>query len=113
LTGPRAVGLLPGPRARSRSTPVLDFLVAMPGLGLRGPALREMEEVDVDFSGGSTQMCRIGAASCAVPGAALGLEEAHGAYGTLPWAELFTPALELARAGGELPPGQRSLHALL
>src|SRR5947209_5125567 len=113
LTGPGAGGFMPVHRARDRSTRVLDFFVAMPGLGLRGPALREMEEVDVDFSGGSTQMFRIGAASCAVPGAALGLEEAHGAYGTLPWAELFTPAIELARAGVELTRGQAYLHAIL
>jgi gamma-glutamyltranspeptidase/glutathione hydrolase len=100
-------------RARDRSTRVLDFFVAMPGLGLGASALAEMEEVDVDFSGGSTQMFRIGAASCAVPGAALGLEEAHGAYGTLRWADLFGPAIDLARNGVELTRGQAYLHAIL
>src|SRR5947209_8017562 len=113
LTGPGAGGFMPVHRARDRSTRVLDFFVAMPGLGLRGPALREMEEVDVDFSGGSTQMFRIGGASCAVPGAPLGLEEAHRAYGTLPWEELFAPAIELARGGVELTRGQAYLHAIL
>ncbi|MFY9581113.1 MAG: gamma-glutamyltransferase [Gaiellaceae bacterium] len=113
LTGPGAGGFMLVHRARDHSTRVLDFFVAMPGLGLRGSALREMEAVDVDFSGGSTQVFRIGAASCAVPGAALGLEEAHRAYGTLPWAELFTPAIELARAGVELTRGQAYLHAIL
>jgi gamma-glutamyltranspeptidase/glutathione hydrolase len=113
LTGPGAGGFMLVHRARDCSTRVLDFFVAMPGLGLRGSALREMEEVDVDFSGGSTQMFRIGAASCAVPGAALGLEEAHGAYGRLPWHELFPPAIELAREGVELTRGQAYLHAIL
>ena len=50
-----------------------------------------MEAVDVGFGGDSetTQVFRIGAASCAVPGAAAGLEAVHRAYGTLPWRELF------------------------
>src|SRR5438132_118477 len=113
LTGPGAGGFMLVHRARDCSTRVLDFFVAMPGLGLRGARPREMEEVDVDFSGGSTQMFRIGPASCAVPGAALGLEEAHRAFGTLPWRELFAPAIELARDGVELTRGQAYLHAIL
>jgi gamma-glutamyltranspeptidase / glutathione hydrolase len=113
LTGPGAGGFMLVHRARDSSTRVLDFFVAMPGLGLRTSAMAEMEEVDVDFSGGSTQMFRIGAASCAVPGAAHGLEEAHRAYGTLRWADLFGPAIELARSGVELTRGQAYLHAIL
>jgi gamma-glutamyltranspeptidase/glutathione hydrolase len=113
LTGPGAGGFMLVHRARDRSTRVLDFFVAMPGVGLRDNRPGEMEEVDVDFSGGSTQLFRIGPASCAVPGAALGLEEAHRAYGKLAWPELFAPAIELARAGVELTPGQAYLHAIL
>jgi gamma-glutamyltranspeptidase / glutathione hydrolase len=113
LTGPGAGGFMLVHRARDRSTRVLDFFVAMPGMGLRASAMAEMEEVDVDFSGGSTQMFRIGPASCAVPGAAVGLEEAHRTYGTLPWADLFDPAIKLARRGVELTRGQAYLHAIL
>jgi gamma-glutamyltranspeptidase/glutathione hydrolase len=113
LTGPGSGGFMLVHRARDCSTRVLDFFVAMPGLGLADAGLREMEAIDVDFSGGSTQVFRIGAASCAVPGAALGLEEAHRSFGTLPWAELFGPAIELARGGVELTPGQAYLHAIL
>src|SRR5256714_5992670 len=113
VTGPGSGGFMLVYRARDCSTRVIDFFVSMPGLGLRDGRIRQMEEVDVDFSGGSTQMFRIGAASCAVPGAALGLEEVHRAYGSLPWAELFTPAIELARAGVELTRGQAYLHAIL
>ena len=40
-----------------------------PGLGLEQRELADMDRVDVDFSGGSTQVFHIGAASCAVPGA--------------------------------------------
>ncbi len=113
VTGPGSGGFMLVHRARDCSTRVVDFFVSMPGLGLRDAGLRQMEEVDVDFSGGSTQMFRIGAASCAVPGAPLGLEEAHRAYGTLPWEELFVPAVELAREGVELTRGQAYLHAIL
>jgi gamma-glutamyltranspeptidase/glutathione hydrolase len=72
-----------------------------------------MEEVDVDFSPESSQVFRIGAASCAVPGTVAGLEAAHRAYGTLPWAELARPAVELARAGVELNEAQAYLHEIL
>jgi gamma-glutamyltranspeptidase/glutathione hydrolase len=100
-------------RARDRTTRVFDFFVAVPGLGLARRELKEMDRVDVDFSGGSTQIFHIGAASCAVPGAALGLETAHRAFGKLPWRDLFHPAIELARNGVELNKGQAYLHAIL
>ena len=93
LTGPGAGGFMLVHRARDRSTRVFDFFVAVPGLGLAKRDLAEMDRVDVDFSGGSTQVFHIGAASCAVPGAAVGLEEAHRSHGSLPWRDLFQPAI--------------------
>jgi gamma-glutamyltranspeptidase/glutathione hydrolase len=72
-----------------------------------------MEAIDIDFDRESTQVFRIGAASCAVPGAAAGLEAAHRSYGSLPWQLLFGPALELARGGVELTKAQAYLHAIL
>src|SRR5438094_5367776 len=113
LTGPGAGGFMLVHRARDRSTRVFDFFVSVPGLGLDGRELTDMDRVDVDFSGGSTQTFYIGAASCAVPGAALGLEEAHRSFGSLPWPELFGPAIELARNGVELNDGQAYLHRIL
>jgi gamma-glutamyltranspeptidase/glutathione hydrolase len=113
LTGPGAGGFMLVHRAGDRSTRVLDFFTAVPGLGLPPGETHEMEAVDVDFSGGSTQVFRIGAASCAVPGAALGLERAQRSFGTLPWRELFAPAIELARGGVELTNSQAYLHAIL
>src|SRR5205085_6302200 len=95
-----------------RSTRVYDFFVAVPGLGLDSDVL-EMDRVDVDFSGGSTQMFRIGAPSCAVPGAALGIEQAQRTFGRMSWAELIAPAIECARNGVELTRGQAYLHAIL
>src|SRR5919199_1738717 len=44
---------------------------------------------------------------------AAGLEAAHRAYGTRPWAELVAPAIELAREGVELTRPQAYLHAIL
>src|ERR671938_2014427 len=61
LTGPGAGGFMLVHRARDRSTRVFDFFVAIPGLGDEAE-LGEMEHVDVDFSGGSTQRFHIGGA---------------------------------------------------
>ena len=113
LTGPGAGGFMLVHRARDRSTRVFDFFVSVPGLGVEEKTLSDMDRVDVDFSGGSTQIFHIGAASCAVPGAALGLEEAHRSFGTLPWRELFAPAIDLARIGVKLNDGQAYLHRIL
>src|SRR5438093_6610148 len=113
LTGPGAGGFMLVHRARDRSTRVFDFFVSVPGLGVEDKTLSDMDRVDVDFSGGSTQIFHIGAASCAVPGAALGLEEAHRSFGTLPWRELFAPAIDLARIGVKLNDGQAYLHRIL
>jgi gamma-glutamyltranspeptidase/glutathione hydrolase len=112
LTGPGAGGFMLVHRARDKSTRVFDFFVAVPGLGDRGE-LGVMEHVDVDFSGGSTQRFHIGAASSAIPGAPLGLETAHKAFGRLPWRDLFPPAIELARNGVQLNEGQAYLHRIL
>src|SRR5213593_2147411 len=76
LTGPGGGGFMLVHRARDRSTRVFDFFTAIPGLG-DDRELTVMDEVLVDFSGGSTQRFEIGAASCTIPGAALGLETAH------------------------------------
>ena len=113
LNGPGAGGFMLVYRARDDSARVIDFFVSVPGLGLADRGLSDMDRVDVDFSGGSTQVFHIGPASCAVPGAALGLEQAHRSHGSLPWRELFQPAIDLARNGVELNNGQAYLHAIL
>ncbi len=113
LTGPGAGGFMLVHRARDRADRLLDFFVATPGLGAGSPRRAEMESVDVDFDRETAQVFHIGAASCAVPGAAAGLEAAHRTYGTLPWPRLFEPALALARDGVELTRPQAYLHAIL
>jgi gamma-glutamyltranspeptidase/glutathione hydrolase len=99
-------------RARDASQRVLDFFVAAPGRGLEGEAA-PMESVDVRFDNRTVQTFLIGPASCAVPGMAAGLAEAHRLYGSLPWRNLVEPAIELAREGVALTPRQAYLHAIL
>src|SRR5438132_5331950 len=99
LTGPGAGGFMLVHRSRDRTDRLLDFFVAVPGLGRARLAPGEMKAIDIDFDRESTQVFRIGAASCAIPGTAAGLEAAHRSFGALPWPRLFEPALELARNG--------------
>ncbi len=113
LTGPGAGGFMLVHRAHDRSTRLLDFFVATPGLGASRRRRGEMESVDVDFSGESTQAFRIGSASCAVPGTTAGLAAVHRRFGTLPWRTLFEPAIEAARTGIDLTRPQAYLHAIL
>ena len=114
LTGPGAGGfglVVPA----SGAARVADFFVSTPGLGRPAPSGAEMHAIDVGFGGDSetTQVFRIGEASCAVPGSAAGLAAIHAAHGRLPWRELLQPAIELAREGLELTRPQAHLHAIL
>jgi len=72
-----------------------------------------MDAVEVVFTPESSQAFRIGAASCAVPGAAAGLGEAHRLFGTLPWSVLLEPAIRHAREGVVVTESQAYLHAIL
>ena len=114
LTGPGAGGFMLVHRARDGRDRLLDFFVVTPGLGLAGEKRRDMEVVDVPFgAGGTTQRFLVGAASCAVPGSVAGLAEAHRLFGTLPWAVLLEPAIELAREGVTLTREQAFVQLLL
>jgi gamma-glutamyltranspeptidase/glutathione hydrolase len=113
LTGPGAGGFMLVHQARDRSIRLLDHFVTVPGLGLPRGASGEMDEVAVDFSPESRQLYRIGPASCAVPGAAAGLGEAHRRFGSLPWRVLLEPAIEHARNGVALNQPQAFLHEIL
>jgi len=115
LTGPGAGGFALVRPAGRRPARLADFFVAEPGLGRSPGAASEMEAVDIGFGGGAdtTQVFRIGGASCAVPGAGAGLEAVHRTYGRLPWREVLAPALELSRTGVELNRAQAHLHAIL
>jgi gamma-glutamyltranspeptidase / glutathione hydrolase len=112
LTSPGGGGFLLVRAASTGRVSLHDFFTAIPGQGLAAPP-REMEAVDVEFDRGATQIFRIGAASCAVPGAIAGLEAAHRAYARLPWRRLLEPAIAVARDGHELSPTAGYLHAIL
>jgi gamma-glutamyltranspeptidase/glutathione hydrolase len=113
LTGPGAGGFMLVHRARDRSDRVLDFFVAVPGAGFPPEERAPMVAVGVAFGADATQVFRIGAASCGVPGTVAGLAEAHRRYGSLPWQELPRAAIELARSGVEVTPAQEFLHHVL
>jgi gamma-glutamyltranspeptidase/glutathione hydrolase len=113
LTGPGAGGFMLVHRASDHSDRLLDFFVALPGRGLDRETAAAMDEIEVPFDVHTTQLFRIGGASCAVPGSVAGLGEAHRLYGRLPWAELVAPAAEAARGGIELNPQQAFLHSIL
>ena len=115
LTGPGAGGFALVRPGDGRPARLADFFVATPGRGRSVTEGGEMEAIDIGFGGDAeaTQVFRIGGASCAVPGATLGLEAVHAEYGRLPWAELLQPAIELSRGGVELTRPQAHLHAIL
>src|SRR3954471_12962045 len=115
LTGPGAGGFALVLPADGRPPRVADFFVSTPGLGRPPAPGAEMHAIDVGFGGDSetTQVFRIGEASCAVPGTARGLESVHASYGRLPWSELLQPAIELALGGVEITREQAHLHAIL
>jgi gamma-glutamyltranspeptidase/glutathione hydrolase len=79
----------------------LDFFCAVPGTDgdtTAGP----MVPVEV-FFGGMPQTYAIGGASVAVPGVPAGCGELHRRWGRLPWRDVVTPSVELARTGARLP----------
>ena len=112
LSGPGSGGFMLVKRAGDPSVRLIDFFVAVPGLGRDCPQRAPVDEILVEFDAGSSQPFSIGAASCAVPGALAGLERAHRRFGTLPWRELIQPALELARDGIEISPVRGYLHRI-
>jgi gamma-glutamyltranspeptidase/glutathione hydrolase len=113
LTGPGAGGFLLA-RSPEGATALLDFFVAVPGLGPGGRALDpdELRSFTVPF-GGAEQVFHIGPASVAVPGMLAGLGEARRRGGRLPLGDLVEPAVRLAREGVELGRESAYLHLIL
>ena len=109
LTGPGGGGFLLVHTAREARTRLLDFFVAVPE---RTAAPEDLVGVVVDY-GDSQQSFYTGPMSVAVPGAVLGLWEAHRCWSSVPWAELLAPAAKLAREGVVLNEVQAFLHRIL
>ena len=90
---------------------LLDFFVAVPGLG-REPGARELVELDVPF-GTELVHYAVGIASCAVPGVPAGLGELWERHGRLAWPRLVEPAIRVARDGVPMPPAHAACLAML
>jgi gamma-glutamyltranspeptidase/glutathione hydrolase len=107
-------GLLGGGHAAvfwDGSVRMLDFFVAVPGLGAQRREV-ELEHLEVPFG---TELIHyaVGIGSCGVPGVLPGLDELWRAYGSLPWPRLVEPALRLAREGVEMLPAHTACLAML
>lgn len=109
LTGPGGGGFLLVHTAREARTRLLDFFVAVPE---RTASPEDLVGFVVDY-GDSQQTFYTGPTSVAVPGAVLGIWEAHRRWGSVPWAELLAPAARLAREGVVLNEVQAFLHRIL
>ena len=113
LTGPAAGGFLLV-RSPQGEVALLDFFVAVPGLGPGGRRLDadDLDSFTVPF-GGADQVFHIGPASVAVPGMVAGLGEAVRRFGRLALSEAVAPAVELAREGVRLTRETAYLHGIL
>lgn len=113
LTGPGAGGFLMV-RSPGGEVALLDFFVAVPGLG---PGGRRLDPADLDHFtvpfGGADQVFHIGPASVAVPGMVAGLGEAMRRFGRLGMADVVAPAVRIAREGVVLTREAAYLHAIL
>lgn len=85
--------------ADTRTVRVLDFFVAVPGLGGRAPG--PGVPINVSFVGQQVPY-DIGAATVAVPGIPAGALHLWERWGTLPWPDVVAPAVSAAR-GTPLP----------
>jgi gamma-glutamyltranspeptidase/glutathione hydrolase len=90
---------------------MLDFFVAVPGLGADR---REVELVQLEVPFGTELVhYAVGVGSCGVPGVLAGLDELWRAHGSLPWPRLVEPALRLARYGVTMPPAHAACLEML
>ncbi len=113
LTGPGAGGFLLA-RDPGGTTTLLDFFVAVPGLGPGGRRLDpdDLDSFTVPF-GGADQVFHIGPASVATPGMVAGIGEAVRRLGRLPLSEIVAPAVRLASDGVVLTRETAYLHRIL
>ncbi|MDP8969245.1 MAG: gamma-glutamyltransferase family protein, partial [Actinomycetota bacterium] len=97
--------------ATEQTAQLVDFFVAVPGLGLP-PRERALIGVDISF-GTAVVPYEVGIASCAVPGLPAGCHSLWRGWGRLPWPRLVEPALRLARSGVPMPPAHADCLAML
>ncbi len=113
LTGLAGGGYAMAYVGRTQETFIYDFFVNVPGLGLASfPERPDFKRVTLRFTS-STQDFFVGAASVAVPGTPLGLKTLKEDLGVLPWAEVVSPAVRLARDGFEVDSLQAACFGIL
>lgn len=101
IVGPGAGGFI-SVWAPGEAPVVIDAYVEMPGRGLAPADLgKGMELVWLDYGGGVST--HVGYGSVGTPGGLAGLEMASEHFGSLAWAELLAPAIEVTAAGFALP----------
>ncbi len=91
---------------------LLDFFVAVPGLGGRQGTPSPTTELEITF-GEQPVPYAVGIATCAVPGTPAGLGELWRRGGSLPWRRLCEPAIAAAREGVPMPPAHAACLAML
>ena len=113
LTGPGAGGFLLARTPDGEAT-LLDFFVAVPGLGPDGRRLdpANLESFAVPF-GGAEQVFHIGSPSVAVPGMIPGIVTAVERLGSLSLADIVAPAMRLAVDGVVVTPEVAYLFEIL
>ena len=95
------------------TTPViLDFFVAMSGLGTSRFERDRLIPTPVDF-GSTVQLFHGGHASVGLPGFVAGMFEAHNRYASLPLQQLIEPAMRLATEGVVQTEQQEYLNKIL
>jgi gamma-glutamyltranspeptidase/glutathione hydrolase len=97
--------------AGEREARLLDFFVAVPGLGdPRTPS--PLVELEIAF-GEQPVPYAVGIATCGIPGVPAGLDALWRRYGSLPWDALCEPAIALARVGVAMPLAHTTCLAML
>ncbi len=81
------------------SSTTIDYREIAPGLATR--------DMYLDKSGAATNESQLGPRAAGIPGVVAGLWLAHQKHGSMPWKDLVTPAVRLARDGWKLD----SFHA--
>lgn len=88
--------------AERRQAHLVDFFVAVPGIGAHR---RDGERFSIDVAFGSQVIAYdIGMATVAVPGVPHGCGALHRRWGRMPWREVMAPARALALEGVPMPP---------
>jgi gamma-glutamyltranspeptidase/glutathione hydrolase len=112
LTSPGGGGFLMA-RTAAGDVTLLDFFVAVPGLGAPTPHdPARLEAVTVRFHH-ADQVFHVGPASVATPGCLAGFVHVHDRLGRIELAEVVAPAVDLARGGVVVDRSSASVFELL